>query len=144
MTKLRALQAPIAMLQPVQGAGLRSRAALSEALTEGCISSFGLLDSEDPSDRRYILKMLALCCLVRFSEPSFDPMGVINLLDFHARYSRHDEVRRECIDALALLGQTDILSGMTFELGSQRTREYRDRLLAELAVARNDNTGQLH
>src|SRR5512143_232254 len=107
MTKLRTLQAPLA---PFQG-GFGARAALSEKLTSGCKASFSLLDSEDPSDRRYILKMLALCCLVRFEEPFFDPMGIINLLDFHARYSPHEDVRRECIDALGLLGQTDILSG---------------------------------
>src|SRR5512135_2260216 len=137
MTKLRVLQAPIATFH----GDFRSRATLSEKLTRGCVDSFGLLDSEDPSDRRYVLKLLALCCLVRFEEPSFDPMGIINLLDFYARYSPHEEIRRDCIDALGVLGQIDILSGMTFEIGSDSTRSFRDRLMAELSTglpSRND------
>lgn len=134
MTKLRVLQAPIALLQPEPGRRPWQKAAISKALTEGCVASFGLLDSEDPAERCYILKMLALCCLVRFDEQHFDPMGIINLLDFHARFSSSEDVRRQCIDALGLLGQTDILSGMTFEPGSQRTREHRDMLMAGLGA----------
>jgi hypothetical protein len=130
MNKLRVLQAPL-----VRMGRFPSREVLAEMLSIDCASGLDILDSPLPAERCGIINKLALCCLVRFEEPGFDPMGVVNLLDHYAKYSPHEDMRRACIDALGLLGQKDLLEGMTFEIGSYPTSLYRDRMMRELFKA---------
>ncbi len=131
MRRSIALEAP---LVGVRG-GFAFRAALVDRLSGSCQERFGDLDSVRPSDRTGILKRLAVLCIVRIEEPFFDPRPIINLLDHYARFSPHEDVRRECIDALVLLGQRERLLSLTFEPGSGSSRTYRDGLMARLFPA---------
>ena len=128
MNKFRVLEAPLVRFH----ADPIAKAVLADRLTAESLASIDLLDSHIPMVRGAVIRTLAMCALVRFEEPFFDPMGVINLLDHMARYSQHEDVRKECIDALCLLGQKDILDTLTFEPGNYQTLVYRDRATATL------------
>ncbi len=128
MRRLMVLEAPLVRVRPA----FAGRAILAEGLTRDCIGGFSGLDSPLQADRALTIRKLALLCLVRFEEPRFDPRPTISLLDHLARFSPDDGTRKECMEALAILGQRERLESLTFEPGSEGSRRHRDGLLSRL------------
>ncbi|MFH1685025.1 MAG: HEAT repeat domain-containing protein [Candidatus Micrarchaeota archaeon] len=61
---------------------------------------------------------------------------LLDLLEFHAVSSEHEDVRKECIDALALIEGPGRISKLSFEIGCFATKCYRDKVLRDLEKER--------
>jgi hypothetical protein len=90
------------------------------------------LGHEKPEIRLAAVRGLSAICMAHIAEPTDVAISLLRLFEFHARYSPHNDMREECIDALAGCRDTHRLRSLTFEIGSDGTKEYRDEVLRRL------------
>lgn len=90
------------------------------------------LTHEDPEIRQSGARGLALICIAHLGQENEISESLLRLFEYNARYSQFDDVREECIDALAECRALGRLRSLTFEIGCNDTRRYRDKVLRRL------------
>jgi hypothetical protein len=90
------------------------------------------LSNNDSEVRMASVRGLSLLCFAYLGEPNDTSLSLLRLFEYHARYSQHSDVRMGCIDALAECRDTCRLKSLTFEIGSEDTRQYRNGVLSRL------------
>ncbi len=89
------------------------------------------LDNDKSDVRTMAVRGLGVICLASSNDPVLSKR-LLDLLEFYAVSSEHEDVRKECIDALALVDGPGRISRLIFETGSFETKRYRDNVLREL------------
>jgi hypothetical protein len=111
------------------GAPFRGKMAEPDRNSAMLIKAIG---HDNPEIRIAAVRGLALICQSCIAEPNDVTLSLLRLFEFHARYSPHSDIREECIDALADCRDTRRLKSLTFEIGSDGTKRYRDEVLRRL------------
>ncbi len=93
------------------------------------------LDNKKSEVRTMAVRGLGVIALASTNDPVLSKR-LLDLLEFYAVSSKYEDVRRECIDALALVDGPMRISRLTFEIGSFETKRYRDKVLSELEKGR--------
>jgi hypothetical protein len=84
------------------------------------------LTCNGPDLRRSALRSLAIICY------RGDAAHLLLLVEHTAKWSEDPNLQRESIDLLALLGETERLISLNFELGSQAANDHRNAVLRRL------------
>ncbi len=89
------------------------------------------LDNDKSDVRIMAVRGLSVIALASSNDAVLSK-SLLDLLEFYAVSSEHGDVRKECIDALALIEGPKRISRLSFEIGSFETKCYRDQVLREL------------
>ncbi len=88
-----------------------------------------LAERGEPEIASRAIGELATICLSRKLAWPEGYGRLVSLFIHCARFSPHNEVRCAAIDALSLAGEKKMIRFLSFELGSEKTREYKRKML---------------